>query len=69
MKSEKNIPIRTAMKQAGLTYKTLSEIMGVSIATAYRMIGADLMEEDEAAILKIIEEYKKGRSICSDQNE
>lgn len=69
MKSEKNIEIRAAMKQAGLTYKTLSEIMGVSIATAFRMIGADLMKEDKAAILKIIEEYKKGRSICSDQNE
>ena len=69
MKSEKNVEIRQAMKAAGLTYKTLASILNVSIATTYRMIGADLMEEDEKTILKIIDAYARGRSLCRNQNE
>ena len=68
MKSENNIQIRQAMKEAGLTYQTLSEILGVSIATTFRMLATDLMREDEAAILKIIEEYRKGKELCTNQN-
>ena len=69
MKSEKNVEIRKAMKAVGLTYNKLADILGVSVATTYRMIGADLVEEDEVSILKIIDEYARGKSLCRNQNE
>lgn len=69
MKSEKNVEIRQAMRTGGLTYNTLAEILGISVATTYRMIGADLEEADEEFLLQIIDAYARGKSLCRNQNE
>ena len=64
MKSNVNVDIRERMREARLTFRKLAEIMNISEATAYRMIASDLADEDKDTILKIIDEYEKGRSIC-----
>lgn len=62
MKSTVNVEIRKKMKEAGLQYKDLAEIMGVSIATAYRILAAELEPEDEQAIIEIINSYMEGKT-------
>ena len=64
MQNEKNVGIRNAMRSAKLTFSQLAEIMGVSEATVYRMLSADLPDEDQETLMKIIQAYDEGRSIA-----
>lgn len=52
------------MRSAKLTFSQLAEIMGVSEATVYRMLSADLPDEDQETLMKIIQAYDEGRSIA-----
>lgn len=62
MQNEKNAELRQAMRHAGMTFEALAETLGMSQATVYRMLAADLPEEDVQALLKIIESYEKGKN-------
>ena len=62
MQSDKNIEIRKKMRDAGMTFETLSSILGMSVSSAYRMLASDLMDEDMEFLLKIIDSYGKGKN-------
>lgn len=62
MQSDKNIEIRKKMRDAGMTFKTLASVLGMSVSSAYRMLASDLMDEDMDFLSKIIDSYGKGRS-------
>ena len=65
MQNMKNEEIRTAMREAKLTFRTLAEIMGVSEATVYRMLAADLDERDKDRLLQIVQAYAEGRQVTA----
>lgn len=67
MKSTKNVEIRKKMKEAGLLYAELAEIMGVSLPTLFRILSSNLDPEDEQRIMEIINSYMEGKA-CSQKN-
>lgn len=51
-----NIPIRTAAKTAGVFYWQIADALGMSEATFTRYLRHDLPEQEQARIIRIIEE-------------
>ena len=67
MKSTVNVELRQMMKDAGLHYRELAQIMGISLPTLFRILAAELEPEDEATIIEIINAYMEGKQ-CSRKN-
>ena len=60
MKATTNIEVRKAMKAAGMKYADLAAITGKSEPTVYRMLQAELSEEDKNSMMELIRIYAGG---------
>lgn len=63
MVSKVNTDIRKRMKEAGLTYNRLAEIMSVSVSTVYRLFRSDLSDQERSDLLEIVDNYKSGKNL------
>jgi len=54
-----NEDIRKAIKQCGIKYWQLADILNISEATITRMLRHELCKEEKNKILSILENYKK----------
>lgn len=61
MKNTANSDIKIEMKEAGLTFKQMAEILNMSEPTLYRIFSEELEDSEKESTRKIIEEYRKGR--------